>query len=130
MGDPQTALFTSYPPSVLHDEVPEIGIEDRRWGELVERADHRPICMLNFRRFRTAATYPEEHDDASGQIGSISGVLESHLYSSMAPKPRFYSLSAVPLRGRRLFLSGSPGAPLARADANASAAPGSRHGAG
>ena len=73
MREPQTPLYASYPPSVLHDEVPEIGIEDRRWGELVERADHRPIWMLNFLRLRTAATYPEQHDDASARIGSISG---------------------------------------------------------
>jgi len=45
--------------SAIHDELPNIGIEDARWSELVERAGNRPIWMLNFLDFRPTATYPD-----------------------------------------------------------------------
>jgi hypothetical protein len=52
--------------SAIHDELPDIGIEDRRWSELVERAGDRPIWMLNFLSFRTTATYPAREADVPG----------------------------------------------------------------
>ncbi len=52
--------------SAIHDELPDIGIEDPRWSELVERAGDRPIWMLNFLSFRTTATYPGREADVPG----------------------------------------------------------------
>jgi len=52
--------------SAIHDELPEIGIEDRRWSELALRAGDRPIWMLNFLSFRTSAIYPDREADAPG----------------------------------------------------------------
>lgn len=45
--------------SAIHDELPDIGVEDPRWSELVLRAGDRPIWMLNFLSFRTTAIYPD-----------------------------------------------------------------------
>ncbi len=52
--------------SAIHDELPDIGIEDPRWSELVERAGDRPIWMLNFLSFRTTAIYPGREADVPG----------------------------------------------------------------
>jgi len=52
--------------SALQDELPDIGIEDPRWSELVERAGDRPIWMLNFLSFRTTAIYPARETDVPG----------------------------------------------------------------
>ncbi len=52
--------------SAIHDELPDIGIEDPRWSELVERAGDRPIWMLNFLSFRTTAIYPARETDVPG----------------------------------------------------------------
>jgi uncharacterized protein (DUF1330 family) len=52
--------------SAIHDELPEIGIEDERWSELALRAGDRPIWMLNFLSFRTTAVYPERKGDVPG----------------------------------------------------------------
>ncbi len=52
--------------SAIHDELPNIGIEDPRWSELVERAGDRPIWMLNFLSFRTTAIYPGREADVPG----------------------------------------------------------------
>jgi uncharacterized protein (DUF1330 family) len=56
--------------SAIHAELPEIGVEDARWSELVLRAADRPIWMLNFLGFRPTAIYPDP--EASGS-SSISG---------------------------------------------------------
>jgi uncharacterized protein (DUF1330 family) len=58
--------------SAIHGELPEIGIEDARWSELVLRAADRPIWMLNFLSFRPTAIYPDHEAEASGS-SSISG---------------------------------------------------------
>ncbi len=52
--------------SALRDELPDIGIGDPRWSELVERAGDRPIWMLNFLSFRTTAIYPARETDVPG----------------------------------------------------------------
>ncbi len=52
--------------SAIQDELPDIGIEDPRWSELVERAGDRPIWMLNFLSFRTTAIYPGREADVPG----------------------------------------------------------------
>jgi uncharacterized protein (DUF1330 family) len=52
--------------SAIQDELPNIGIEDARWSELAQRAGERPIWMLNFLSFRTAATYSGLEADAAG----------------------------------------------------------------
>jgi hypothetical protein len=52
--------------SAIQGELPEIGIEDPRWSELVERAGDRPIWMLNFLSFRTTAIYPGREADVPG----------------------------------------------------------------
>ncbi len=58
--------------SAIQDELPDIGIEDPRWSELVERAGDRPIWMLNFLSFRTTAIYPGREADVPGG-SAISG---------------------------------------------------------
>jgi uncharacterized protein (DUF1330 family) len=52
--------------SAIQGELPDIGIEDPRWSELVERAGDRPIWMLNFLSFRTTAIYPGREADVPG----------------------------------------------------------------
>lgn len=52
--------------SAIHDELPDIGIEDARWSELALRAGDRPIWMLNFLSFRTTAIYPGREADVPG----------------------------------------------------------------
>ena len=52
--------------SAIQGELPDIGIEDPRWSELVERAGDRPIWMLNFLSFRTTAIYPARETDVPG----------------------------------------------------------------
>jgi hypothetical protein len=56
--------------SAIHDELPDIGIEDARWSELALRAGDRPIWMLNFLSFRTTAIYPGREADVPG--GSVT----------------------------------------------------------
>jgi hypothetical protein len=52
--------------SAIHDELPDIGVEDSRWSELALRAGDRPIWMLNFLSFRTTAIYPARDADVPG----------------------------------------------------------------
>ncbi len=58
--------------SAIHGELPEIGIQDSRWTELVQRGADRPIWMLNFLGFRPSAIYSDPEAQTS-EGSSISG---------------------------------------------------------
>ena len=59
--------------SAIHGELPEIGVADARWSELVELAGDRPIWMLNFLRYRPTAIYPAARESDGEHRKSTSG---------------------------------------------------------
>ncbi len=88
--------------SALQDELPDIGIEDPRWSELVERASDRPVWMLNFLSFRTTAIYPARETDVPGG-SATSGARAYARYGQGLVRP----LTRV--GGRIAWTSGSVG---------------------
>ncbi len=72
--------------SAIHDELPDIGIEDQRWSELALRAGDRPIWMLNFLSFRTTAIYPDREADVTGG-SAISGARAYARYGQGLVRP-------------------------------------------